>query len=826
MALSVGGSIDGLRGTYFVDSRYREGAFGVTYRGRDLSGGAVILKELRFERLHDWKALELFEREGEVLATLSHPSIPEFRDLFVLMDGTAMPVSAAMSYAGPDPMSFVLVQRFIEGASLQQRLERGELLGPGDAERALRELLGALSYLHERSPPLVHRDIKPGNVILTPDGRSYLVDFGAVQNRLREADSVGSTVVGTLGYMPLEQLRGQASPRSDLYALGMTMVVALTGRPPEQLQVDESSGKVVLDGVLPQGASRGLRDTLDGMLEVLASQRVHSAAEALARLDAVTSPPAMNPYAVQDVPATHGHHHKHHHKAQEAALALDAAMSETLRLHGLWLEGAPLGKRAFFQGASLAQVNLSNARLSKAIFVKASLVQAQLQGADLSGADLSGADLTQAKCAGANFQGANMTGVDLTQAELQEAEFLGTDLTGAKLIQAKMTGAKLQGAKLSKADLTQAQAVDLTGARVWGATLTQASVTGGSLLGRLLGSLGPGTLMVLFPVVLLIGITATKTQDCGVLFASSWDRQGDPPVLVSTAKGELVVVRLRNVGRDDTLFVGAFEGATGKLLWKAGPFGTYSQGYHWTRFVVSGSHVLVTDFHAKAHILDLMTGKEQQTISLTDKVQDSGNLWPVAPDSAGVRPVDGLAVVVDLASGAVTRSPEPAKGFASVAHDDNQVELKELPSLPEMKPWNAFRSEGVVVACYSKFPGTPFPTIVGVDSATSAILWKQPLADSDPSALKDPGCTRFQQAVLGDRFVGVYDAKKQHVTALDTRTGTRQWDVALRPVFMNPSPLLFLSASRVYIGRDSSIEVREASSGKLLGLIGANEDYK
>jgi serine/threonine protein kinase len=229
------------------------------------------------------------------------------------------------TYEGPTPLSLVLVQELIEGLTLQQRLDRAQPLSPREAEGVLRELLGALRYLHDREPPLVHRDVKPGNVILCRDDHPYLVDFGAIQTRLRGADSVGSTIVGTLGYMPLEQVRGQAVPASDLYALGMTMLVALTGQAPEQLPVDDATGKVAIDRVVPSGTSAALRGALDAMIEVLPSHRARSATDVLSRLDAParrapaepepdvtsSSTPARAPTPAVDVAAPEGASRRH-----------------------------------------------------------------------------------------------------------------------------------------------------------------------------------------------------------------------------------------------------------------------------------------------------------------------------------------------------------------------------------------------------------------------------------------------------------------------------------------------------------------------------------
>jgi serine/threonine protein kinase len=293
MASNPGDEISGLRGCYRLESRHGAGSFGVTYRARDASQGmSVLVKELRVEKLDDWKALELFEREAEVLASLSHPNIPAFRDFFAHGGPSPLPAIAMSSYTGPEHLSLMLVQEFIEGTTLQQRINQEQRLPPESAEGVLRALLGALQYLHQRNPPLVHRDIKPGNVILTSEAKPYLVDFGAIQNRLRNADAAGSTIVGTLGYMPLEQTRGDARPASDLYALGVTMVVALAGRPIQDIPVDEATGKIAIDRALHPETPRRLRDALDSMIAVGVSQRAQSASEVLARLDRAEPPVA------------------------------------------------------------------------------------------------------------------------------------------------------------------------------------------------------------------------------------------------------------------------------------------------------------------------------------------------------------------------------------------------------------------------------------------------------------------------------------------------------------------------------------------------------
>jgi hypothetical protein len=156
----------------------------------------------------------------------------------------------------------------IEGESLAERLRRGGRLDEAGALRLLRDAADALTYLHGRG--VVHRDLKPGNVIERKDGSFAFVDFGAVRDRMRAEG--GSTVVGTFGYMAPEQFQGRAQPASDVYAVGATAVAMLTGRQPEDLPhrglgIDVRTS---LRGV----AGEALTRTLERMLEPDPERRV------------------------------------------------------------------------------------------------------------------------------------------------------------------------------------------------------------------------------------------------------------------------------------------------------------------------------------------------------------------------------------------------------------------------------------------------------------------------------------------------------------------------------------------------------------------------
>lgn len=211
-----------LKDRYELVERIGGGAQALTWRAVDRETGvALAIKQLRIADMTDWKAHELFERETATLGALAHPAIPGLVDAFIDVDSS-------------DPSAF-LVMEFVEGTNLSTAQREGEKWSIEELERLLDEILVVLEYLHSRQPPIIHRDLKPSNIIRREDGRFVLVDFGAVQTLMPDAVG-GSTVIGTSGYLPLEQLRGRAVPASDLYALGSTLVHLATGRDPNDLE--------------------------------------------------------------------------------------------------------------------------------------------------------------------------------------------------------------------------------------------------------------------------------------------------------------------------------------------------------------------------------------------------------------------------------------------------------------------------------------------------------------------------------------------------------------------------------------------------------------
>ena len=244
-----------------------EGGQGQTYLAFDhLTGEQVALKRLALRLVDNWKAMELFEREGDVLEHLTHPQIPTFVDTYV--DETE------------DGPRFYLAQEYVDGRSLQSHIDDGERWGHEQTVYFLRSILGVLDYLGALRPPIVHRDIKPANIIQRSDGSWALVDFGAVQ-AIVPAEAGGSTVVGTTGYVPPEQVMGRAEPRSDLYALAATVVHLMTGEHPGDL----SAGGLRIDFRELVDAPPELVDYLETMLAPCPEDRFESATAALDALD-------------------------------------------------------------------------------------------------------------------------------------------------------------------------------------------------------------------------------------------------------------------------------------------------------------------------------------------------------------------------------------------------------------------------------------------------------------------------------------------------------------------------------------------------------------
>ncbi len=233
-APTIGGSGSGMRRTTgaliagnLLESRYRvvrlvgKGGFGAVYEARDERFQAkriVAIKEMSDGHLtpaERAQAIADFRQEADLLVQLKHPNLPDVSDFFE---------EGGKAY---------LVMEFIEGKTLEK--EQEEAGGPLDENRVMGwalQLCDVLGYLHTQPQPIVFRDMKPSNVMITRSGQIKLIDFG-IARIFKSTAAKDTTSLGSRGYAPLEQYgRGQSDARSDIYALGATLFDLLTREVP------------------------------------------------------------------------------------------------------------------------------------------------------------------------------------------------------------------------------------------------------------------------------------------------------------------------------------------------------------------------------------------------------------------------------------------------------------------------------------------------------------------------------------------------------------------------------------------------------------------
>ena len=289
-----------------LDRRYQvtqvlgAGGFGRTYLAQDTRrpGNPIcVVKQLK-PATSDPNFLEaarrLFNSEAETLEQLgNHSHIPRLLAYF------------------EEDQEFYLVQEFIEGHTLSQELQPGQRWEESRVIELLQEVLSILEFVHQHG--VIHRDIKPDNIIRRKsDNKLVLVDFGAVKQIRTQLASVygqanNTIAIGTPGYMASEQALGQPRPSSDIYALGIIGIQALTGLPPISFQEDLSTGEILWQHLVQ--VSRGMETVLSKMVRYHFKDRYQSAAEALEALQQLNPsypptpyPPAPRYPSVNDVP--------------------------------------------------------------------------------------------------------------------------------------------------------------------------------------------------------------------------------------------------------------------------------------------------------------------------------------------------------------------------------------------------------------------------------------------------------------------------------------------------------------------------------------------
>ncbi len=278
--------VAGLRDRYLLERELGRGGMATVYLARDLKHGrAVALKVLSADRVLP-RGAERFQREIRIAARLQHPHILTVYD------------------SGETAGQQWFTMPFVEGESLRDRLRRERLLPLENAIRIAREAAEALGYAHEHG--VIHRDVKPENILLTRDGNTLVADFGIARAAESEAgDRLTATgvSVGTPEYMSPEQIEDAADPdaRSDIYSLGCVLYEMLTGEPPFTGRTSKAVMAKRLAGPAP--SVRVLRPTVPASVEATvaralsgeASDRFATAADLARTLQAPASEAAAAP---------------------------------------------------------------------------------------------------------------------------------------------------------------------------------------------------------------------------------------------------------------------------------------------------------------------------------------------------------------------------------------------------------------------------------------------------------------------------------------------------------------------------------------------------
>jgi serine/threonine protein kinase, bacterial len=464
-----------LKNRYQALKALARGGFGATFIAVDLRSPdkqVCVIKQLRpatngseFLKM----ARDLFDREARTLKIIGdHSQIPMLLDYFEA-EG-----------------QFYLVQEYVRGWTIQQEVKRVGSLTEHAVKQFLAEILPVLQYVHDQQ--VIHRDIKPANIIRREsDKKLVLIDFGAVKTQVSQTAIVNSSentaltayAIGTPGYAPPEQMAMRPVFSSDIYALGISCIYLLLGKPPKDWDYNPVTGEMMWKQQLK--ISPKFLQLLQKMTEVKVGDRYKSATEVLRVLQLepymdslsqglTTQPQKTTPpqsfttrqsqllrqgTPTQTTPSTKIQRPQVQSNVvvpQKAATVPPSPPQAPVKWTAYALMAAYQAGKTDFGGQQLSGLNLQAAVLAKASFYKANLSKVNLQKADLSQANFGAANLNYA-----SLKDANLSRAYFSFADLEGVDFRGANLSGAYFNNANLRGANLSGANLNGAKISQEQ---------------------------------------------------------------------------------------------------------------------------------------------------------------------------------------------------------------------------------------------------------------------------------------------------------------------------------------------------------------------------------
>ena len=283
-----------LDGRYLIESLIGVGGMANVYKGRDVrTGNAIAVKVLKEEFLGNEELVRRFKNESKAISILDHPNIVKVYDVSVT-----------------DQLQYIVME-YIDGITLKEYLkQRGGALTWKEVVHFATQVLGALDHAHSKG--IVHRDVKPQNIMLQADGSIKMMDFGIARFSRAQSQTISDKAIGSVHYISPEQAKGdRTDARTDIYSVGVMLYEMLSGKLPfdgsgtVSIAIMQISEKPKPLAEVAPNVPEGLRQIAEKAMEKDPDARYQSAAEMLAAIQAFKQNPSIRfeyEYNSQDAP--------------------------------------------------------------------------------------------------------------------------------------------------------------------------------------------------------------------------------------------------------------------------------------------------------------------------------------------------------------------------------------------------------------------------------------------------------------------------------------------------------------------------------------------